>query len=224
MPDDHPAVIARLLIFVYTGSYLIQPLSTWQHERIAPFKPIDDIYRNATSDWTIASKLAIAMYQVADKTFITALTWMSRKNFLPALRPDRDSETEGDKFWRVTEMSNIAAIVKLVYNSTRADDWMLHDPIVHRMLVGVQDHGCVKWQSYQTLLEDVPRLAFEIATSQLGGRRAARKCTKCHGKTQQRLWRCKCGLMESCGDEECTKLRMIRSICDTCALFGTCHL
>lgn len=120
------------------------------------------------------------------------------------------------------EMRDVVAVIKLVYESTRPDDWMLHDPIVHRMLVGIQEYGCLRWELCQKLLGDVPSLAVEIASSQLATRQMATKCSVCRRKTKQRLWRCKCGQMNFCDNEECIKLRKVRSICDTCAVFGTC--
>lgn len=221
MSKDEPAIVARLLIFIYTGTFFTLPLSTWKDERACPFTSIHDPYRTATSHWQIASKLAIAMYQIADMTFINPLKWDSRNRFLTALRPDRTNEKEGQTFWSIDEMEEISGIIKLVYDSTRADDWMLHDPVVHRMLIGMQDHGCVKSEYHQTLLEEVPRLAFEIATSQLGGRRNAPKCGRCGKKTPQRLWRCRCGQMEDCDEEDCGDLRRLRYICDPCAKFWT---
>lgn len=222
MQEDQPAIIARLLIFVYTGNYFMQPLAEWAHDGITPFANIQDPFHAAKSDWRVACLLAVALHKVADKLFINGLVWTSRGQFLTALRPDRDDKTEGRRFWSAKDMVDISIIVKSAYETTKEDDWKLHDPIVHRMLIGIGEFECVKWESYQLLLKEVPRLAFEIATSQLGGRRAATQCHRCRKRTPQRLWRCKCGQMESCNDNECITLRQIRSICDTCAVFGTC--
>lgn len=223
MTNDDPAIIARLLIFIYTGEYLVRPLSSWKYDKDAPFTTIHDTYKTAADQWQVACKLAVRMYQIADMTLIEPLRWNTRNRFLTSMRPDRDAKTEGLNFWATNEMKDVTEIIKLAYDNTRADDIMLHDPIVHRMLMGMQHHRCVKWNSYQALVDEVPRLAFEIATSQLGGRRCAPKCRSCGKKTAQRLWRCRCGEMENCEDKECMASRRVRWICDTCAKFGTCE-
>lgn len=231
MPDDHPEIVARLLVFIYTGQYAISWVPQWRCDGTAPFEnvPVMDITVDRSGNskplidtWHRRCVVAIKMYQIADKTLVDDMRWASRDKFLAFLRPDRDDESEGRRFWAKEEMRDVVTIIKLAYESTRSDDWMLHDSIVHRMLVGIQYYDCLKWELCQKLLRDVLSLAVEIATSQLATRRMATKCRVCGKKTQQRLWRCRCGQMNFCEDTQCTKLRKQRSICDTCAVFGTC--
>ncbi|KAJ9657712.1 hypothetical protein H2198_004127 [Neophaeococcomyces mojaviensis] len=217
-PDDEAELIARVLIFIYSGVYETEDISKGLAGPIAQFNHVEDKYDKAIEKWHIDSELAIKMYSLGKRFFIPDLQQAARETFIGAIYNNRAGCVEVSSE-RISEdaATKDGKLVKLVYSMTEKEDWSLRDIMVRYALGYIEDCEMLCSEAFQQTLRDVPEYAIDIAGSRLSDN--FELCKFCDEKVFERQWRCKCGKITNCSDQECANLRMKRSMCVWCSRF-----
>jgi len=217
-PDDEAELIARVLIFIYSGVYESEDICNGLAGPITQFNTVTDKYAEAIKKCHLDSELAIKMYSLGTRFFLPELQQLAREVFLGALYSNRvgDAETSDEAISEdVATKDN--RLVKLVYSLTEKDDWSLRDVLVRYALGYIHDCDMLCSEAFQQTLREVPEYAIDIAGSRLSDNFDL--CKFCDKEIFERQWRCKCGKVTNCSDPECADLRTKRSMCYWCSKF-----
>ena len=92
LDGEHPAILARVLLFIYTDTYPVSDISASDTGH-GQFKSIQDPFKNDSADeeeWVKRSKLHVLVYAVAEKYAISGLQKHSAHRFLIAFAEEED--------------------------------------------------------------------------------------------------------------------------------------
>lgn len=216
--DVHVSLIARLLLFIYTGNY--QDLTPLADIDCAQFEGIVDNYRMAELEWIVDAELSIRMYNLGDyydiKTLRNAATNSLLRAYHDATRPNVISD---DGKMTNLEAEHYSAAIRLTYELTQDDDRTLKDISIRVIKVHIRHFDALAQNGIQNLLRDCPEFTLDLASVELESK--GRRCNDCDQYTTQLSWRCKCGFTASCFDADCCCERTERSICTHCYQRGT---
>lgn len=217
LPEDKPEVVARCLIYLYTGVYHADDIKNNIAGEFSQFKHIQDPYTKASREWLKDCELAVEVYNLADRLGLPRLQDKLRRVFLEALCLVRERKPRNsDDPMRPWDAQSLDRLVKLVYSTSRTSDRTFRDVLVLLAMIHLQQHKASHMNILEQTLEDVPEFTLEIATSKL----YRTNCPECGGRMGCLQRRCKCGQLWACDNDECNVLRTQRSVCFSCAKSG----
>ncbi|KAK5100239.1 hypothetical protein LTR70_001773 [Exophiala xenobiotica] len=219
LPEDEPEVVARALIYLYTGKYESDDIASGMAGEVRQFSSLSDRYSRASQTWNTDCELCIKMYNLAGKLMLPELQAELRNIFLRAYYGHREPNYAGTSHDPLTEEGNKdrRALIELVYSTNRSFDWTFKDVLVQNAHTMIEDYGALAMKGFQDMLRDIPGFTLDVASTRLHR-------TRCPLNEEHRaLWleqRCNCGRSTSCDNTECNKQRSKRSACDHCVRFG----
>lgn len=199
--DDDPILVARMLLYLYTSDYkpdrnkpgllhkiMIQATSTTIN--MEPYEEVPEVV------------LAAQMYGIAEKYVIRELKDLSVSRFLAEIEK--------------TSMSNLLALIDIIYDSTLESDNLLRKWVVWR--IQVSKKSVDESNILVTLVHKQHDFAQDLITKY-----AARNfvwCPDC--QTYVDLVQCRCGWSGLCGERLCMTAspkrclqELVCTLCDT---------
>jgi hypothetical protein len=199
--DDDPILIARMLLYLYTSDYkpdknkpdllrkiMIQATSTTIN--VEPYEEVPEVI------------LAAQVYGIAEKYAIKDLKDLSFVRFLPEIGK--------------TPMSNLLAVIDIIYDSTPESDNSLRKWVVWR--VQVSKKSIDESNTLVTLVHKHHDFARDLITKYAARNYVWRPDCKAYVDLVQ----CRCGWSGLCGEQICmtgSLKRCLKSL--VCTLCGT---
>lgn len=235
LPEDEPALIARMIIFAYTLAYHTGSIQSPKPEH-EQFKNILDPYGdkptdNQSYDWTTRSKLHIRMYALADKYEIASLKQQSRQRFVFAFTGLDEYQPNAfcnQQFDHVEEplvqyqdrQLELAQMLRFIYSSTPEHDRGLRDIVLHQLLYAHRDRKIdwpLKSKELLAAISETHQLALDLAIRRFSS--FLYKCDICHERSYPLEWRCDCGGVDDCTRVHCIEARKRSLLCIYCLRF-----
>lgn len=214
--DIQACLFARLLFFLYTGCD--DKFLSFSEIQCPQFAQIVDDFENTQGTSDIKAKLAVWMYHLGEYYDIASLQVSAKQVFLEAFKIRHRLVNKPGSVMTEDAVRGHREVINLVYKFTREDDRTLRDIIVRRAKYHIKYKQALALARFLETLRLIPDFAIDIASASLEER--SRKCRLCKSSTRNLQYRCKCGKLAECSEEECCQLRTQRSFCFWCCEFG----
>ena len=218
MSKEEPEILARALIYIYTGVYESENIANGLVGEIRQFCDVSDRYAAASKAQSKDCELCIQVHTMADWTMLPELQTALRHIFLQAYYGHRKQEKSvqyrgplNDDYYLKEKL-----LVELVYATSRPSDWTFKTLLVQNAHAITRHYQGLAQAGFVELLEHVPRFAVDVART----RRHTADRTFCGHQATWLERRCECGSSESCDNEECNKQRTEHSLCIECGRYG----
>ena len=235
LDDDEPALVARMILFMYINTYRDESDIASEIDGQRQFSrivdnakaEIDASWAEGKDTWPAFAKLHVLMYAMGDKYSIPSLCKQSTAIFVRDFRtPERDvhrwDDDSPDSLTDVWEPR--AALMRLIYTSTPSNDRGLKDIVLFFVLLDIANPNILLLSPLESkamaqAMEDIPELALEIATSTLS--RRPWTCQVCKEPMRLLARRCQCGKIDSCEVLQCLGIARASAVCTRCYCVGT---
>lgn len=242
--DEDPAIIARLLAFMYTGEYCVKSLTTTPSGiQLNQFLGVENSLVVSNNDWCNKCVLHCHVFALADKYDLPLLRTAAYVRFTQSYHEDdkdeglsnagenakdgqdadNDEDDSEDIVYTDEELQYISVIIREVYGSTPATVRELRRVIILNMQDSVKDL-IFNNPAMRAALTEVPDFACDLAIAHQSGPYVLEsKCSAC-GESEwdinvQEL--CACGKTGCCERPECQQKWTRESICTDCFAVGT---
>lgn len=219
LPDDDPKIVARLLLFLYTGGYPVHLTEEWHRlnneNYYAYRKQLASVIRcNDNEDEIPTSSLCVeaAVHGIAEKYVVPRLKELSAEAYQECM----------DAKWNKRCPETIAEFIrsiKIVYNTTKPSD-RLRDFVVWQTQIDYLT--TVHFRAFQELFTSNGDFAWDLVAK--GKAKQWVWCNRCKGNVQLRHFEryCLCGMMGFCYESDvCGNWEKL--MCTDCYKVGQCQ-
>ena len=225
--DDVPScLIGRLLKFCYEPQTYPMQSAFSEYLQDVPQQEWEDDFEKANGYNYDAARLAVKLYELADRFEIIELKSKSRVAFLRAwCNADSSVHEEGHLADEYDFTANdfkhpqvFAEIMREVYTTTPSTDRGLRDIAFRPFHWYIKRHYHFKpmYRCFKQLIEELPDLALDLALHDVS--ELIYDCEECDAENRFVLRPCSCDKAQIwCEDDACIAERRARSFCLSCS-------
>lgn len=227
--DDDPALIARMLAFLYTGEYCVDSLTaTPSGLPLYQFHGVQDPFLVDDMNWASKCRLHCHLFALADKYAIHTLRTQAHSRFARDyyhFYDEDDQSVSSDSSAEETsqdnkELEKTSSVVRVVYESTPESVTELRRVVVRNVRRNAK-HSVFNNSAMRAVLKDVPDFAYDLTLAhQSSTVNHNSKCGKCGRDWVEYPHPCACGIVGTCGATECRQKWVRESVCLECYTVG----
>lgn len=220
-PDDAPALICRLLQFIYLDGYsAISPSHDAEGQLITQFQGVVDEHDNDLQQWYTRAKIHMEMYKLGEKYNVSGLSEYAFVMFLKSLQnqdiKNGDLNSAGVCFQSTTvqgitvrinftmddaRVNSWAIVVKAVYELALPNPMKFRIPVITIMHFLNETQSALKLKSFRNIFQDNPLFAVDMVLFQRHSKAAV--CQSCRKFERMVLGQCACGNVDGCDESNC---------------------
>jgi hypothetical protein len=224
LPEDDPSIIARLLLYIYTGNYPTAKLNP-QLSGQAQFHSIIDTHHDPEEEddfsWMARAKLHVLTTEAAVKYDIHNLFKHAARRFLKAYHGEDESDFFGnlesyDDDDKMELDEDMAEMGRFICSNSLASDRLPRLALIDTCVISrgrLDEPGPML-----SLYKSVPELSIDVASSQF--RKIQWKCMVCQKAEVLLEFPCADGYF-NCKKEGCVKHYEKNIWCPSCLQIGT---
>lgn len=227
LQDDDPALVARMLAFLYTGEYCVESLTTTPFGLpLSLFGDVHDPFVVADMSGLQKCLLHCQIFALADRYAISSLRTEAHSQFTRDYYGDSEeddggkSET-GDYFYDDDELVQVSSLIRAVYESTPATVRELRRVLIRNIFVSSRRH-LFDNAAMRAVLTEVPDASDLVLAHHSGPINRQTTCEACDEKEKdynvQEL--CACGNVGPCDVLACQQQWKKESVCERCYVVG----
>ena len=239
LPEDNHSLIARLLAYLYTGSYSTRSLTKIMPGiQMVQFSMIVDDFECGPEDndnFEGSATLHANMFALADKFDVPDLLVEAKKRFLVRFSnmTDSDDYYNGEEVHDEAGPSTEADSCTYAPHSAQADDKVIRAVYalpatvmkdIRMAIVQITENvisfqGALEHKHLRACIRETPDFAADLATLKLAAEKS--RCTECNAKDLHIFHECSCGNVMGCKNEWCHRKWEEASFCAACFALGT---
>ena len=227
LDDVEPAVVGRMLIWLYTGRYSVAQLAETSPLFIGVEEPrVEDVgvdFGGYRQEELRQQTLHLLLHAAAKDFGLPSLQEEALRGSCRALKGDIEFTNNFNAASVSTQQ-----LVKTVYAETSKDDRSIRDIVLKQLHYDLHSRELDRYfgdadraeEGVLKIISEMPALAVDMASSSLtAGNGKCTTCLDCCPRFPALMRPCSCGKLKDCINSECVEQRMKPQYCSCCGAF-----